>query len=152
YDAAVGPLLSGDAFKGNRRAGIPTPVMYLPFEDSWPTPLNVSTYRYLGRWPVQGDPLVALVEHYLTAPYIGDALSKDYKDAFFAVQRQFVEHFDEHGWRRTEMQLFYGGKNTHRLVYGMNTWWTTDEPYFWDDWLALQFFAQQWVQGRRTLN
>jgi hypothetical protein len=46
------------------------------------------------------------------------------------------------------MQCFYGGKNTHRIDWGSNMWWTTDEPYHWDDWLALQFFCRLWTQGR----
>jgi hypothetical protein len=151
FDASVGPLLSGEAFESNRRAGVPTPVMYLPFEDSWPTPLTHQTYNYAGHWPAKGEATQHLIDHYMTAPYIGDGLSQSYKDAFLAVQRQFVEHFAERGWNRTEMQLFYGGKNTHRLDYGANMWWTTDEPYHWDDWLAVQFFANLWAQGRRAL-
>jgi hypothetical protein len=151
YDASVGPLLSGEAFNGNRRAGVPTPVLYLPFEDSWPTPLSRQTYNYAGHWPGKGEATQYLVDHYMTASYIGDGLSQSYKDAFLAVQRQFVEHFTQQGWNRTEMQLFYGGKNTHRLDYGSNMWWTTDEPYHWDDWLALQFFSNFWAQGRRAL-
>ena len=151
YDDAVGPLLSGEAFAGNRRAGVPTPVMYLPFIDSWPTPLSLETYRYAGHWPGQGEPGNSLVDHYMTAPYIGDGLSQDYTAAFFSVQRQFVEHFETRGWNQTEMQLFFGGKNTHRIDDGSNMWWTTDEPYHWDDWLALQFFCNLWAQGRRML-
>ncbi len=112
YDASVGPLLSGEAFEGNRRAGVPTPLMYLPFEDSWPTPLGRQNYDYKGHWPGKGESPQSLVEHYLTAPYIGDGLSQDYKDAFLAVQKQFVEHFKDKGWNQTEMQCFYGGKNT----------------------------------------
>jgi hypothetical protein len=46
------------------------------------------------------------------------------------------------------MQCFYGGKNTHRIDWGVNMWWTTDEPYHWDDWLALQFFCDLWTRGR----
>jgi hypothetical protein len=151
YDAAVGPLLSGEAFAHNRRPGVPTPVMYLPFIDSWPTVLTPETYRYDGPWPGKGDPRESLVDHYMTAPYIGDGLSQRYKDAFLAVQRQFVAHFEERGWNQTEMQLFFGGKNTHRVDFGSNIWWTTDEPYHWDDWIALQFFCNLWAQGRKAL-
>jgi hypothetical protein len=151
YDAAVGPLLSGEAFKGNRRAGVPTPVMYLPFEDSWPTPLSRQTYNYQGHWPGKRESQQSLIDHAMTAPHIGDGLSQSYKDEILAVQKQFVEHFGRQGWNQTEMQLFYGGKNTHRLDYGSNMWWTTDEPYHWDDWLALQFFCNLWAQGRRAL-
>ena len=148
YDRDVGPLLSGDAFKTCKRAGQPVEVMYLPFEDSWPTPLTKQTYNYQGHWPKRGDDRKWLIQHYRTAPFIGDALSRDYKAAFLAVQRQFIEHFKAKGWSRTEMQCFYGGKNTHRIQYGSNMWWTTDEPYHWADWLALQFFCKLWTQGR----
>jgi len=148
YDRDVGPLLSGEAFRDAHRAGAPVECMYLPFEDSWPTPLTEETYDYHGHWPGRGEDVQFLVDHYLTAPYIGDALSQSYKDAFLAVQRQFIEHFRERGWDRTEMQCFYGGKNTHRIDYGSNMWWTTDEPYHWDDWLALQFFDRMWAAGR----
>ncbi|MFQ6131763.1 MAG: hypothetical protein ACE5R4_06980 [Armatimonadota bacterium] len=148
YDAMAGPLLTGEAFADNRRAGIPTDCMYLPFEDSWPTPLTKQTYNYQGHWPGRGEDRKHLIDHYMTAPYIGDALSQDYKDAFLAVQRQFIQHFREKGYTQTEMQCFYGGKNTHRIDYGSNMWWTTDEPYHWDDWLALQFFCRLWTTGR----
>lgn len=147
YDREVGPLLSGEAFKDNRRAGRPVECMYLPFEDSWPTPLSKQNYNYQGHWPGRGENNRHIVEHYLKAPYIGDALSQDYKDAFLSVQRQFSEHFKEKGWTQTEMHCFYGGKNTHRTQYGSNMWWTTDEPYHWDDWLALQFFLRLWAKG-----
>ncbi len=148
YDRDVGPLLTGQAFKGNRRAGAPVECMYLPFEDSWPTPLSKSNYNYQGYWPKRGDGREHIVAQQLKAPYIGDALSQDYKDAFLAVEKQFIAHFKAKGYTRTEMQCFYGGKNTHRIDYGSNMWWTTDEPYHWEDWLALQFFCRLWTQGR----
>ncbi|HUW82955.1 MAG TPA: hypothetical protein VMZ31_09170 [Phycisphaerae bacterium] len=148
YDRGAGPLLTGKAFKDNRRAGVPVPCMYLPFEDSWPTPLTKETYNYQGYWPTKGDDVKHLVEDSLKAPYIGDALSKGYKDAFLAVQKQFMGHFKQKGYTQTEMQCFYGGKKTHRTNYGSNMWWTTDEPYHWEDWLALQFFCRLWTEGR----
>ncbi len=151
YDQVAGPLLDGSAFKGNRRSGAPVECMYLPFEDSWPTPLTKSNYNYKGHWPRRGEDKKHLVDHVLKAPYIGDALSQSYKDAFLAVQKQFVEHFKAKGWDATEMQCFYGGKKTHRTDWGSNMWWTTDEPYHWDDWMALQFFDRLWTRGRKSL-
>ena len=150
YDKIVGPLLSGRAFSKNRRSGRPTECLYLPFEDSWPTPLTKRTYGYDGYWPKRGDNRKTIDQHYLKSPYIDEALSREYKDAFLAVQKQFIEHFKEKGWTNTEMQCFFGGKNTHRTDYGANMWWTTDEPYHWDDWLALQFFTRLWTKGRET--
>ena len=157
YDKSAGQLLSGEAFKGNRRAGMPQECMYLPYADSWPTPLSPANYAYKGRWfttrktaPDYKEGVKALDEHYLTSPYIGDALSQSYKDAFLAVQKQFIDHFKEKGWDKTEMQCFYQGKKTHRIDFGSNMWWTTDEPYHGDDWLALEFFCRLWVQGREA--
>ncbi len=62
-----------------------------------------------------------------------------------------MDHFKEKGWHDTEMQLFFGGKNTHRIDYGVNMWWTTDEPMHWDDWMALHFFTSLWTEGRKKL-
>jgi hypothetical protein len=47
------------------------------------------------------------------------------------------------------MQAVFVSKNTHRIKYGINMWWTTDEPYHWDDWLALQWYGRLWASGRR---
>lgn len=151
YDRLYGPLLSGEAFKGCRRAGVPIETIALPFADYWPTDLTPQTYNYTGYWPKRDDDNSGLVRHYMTAPYIADGLSRDYKDAFLAAQRQFVEHFKDKGWNRTEGQCVFVGKNTHRINYGINMWWTTDEPYHWDDWLALQFFNRLWRTGRAAL-
>lgn len=148
YDRHAGPLLTGAAFAGNRRAGVPVECMYLPFEDSWPTPLSPETYRYRGAWPRAGDPLSAVIEHYLTAEPIERALSEEYREAFLAVQRLFIEHFQEKGYAQTEMQCCFGGKATHRIDFGTNVWWTTDEPYYWSDWLALRYFLGLWASGR----
>ncbi len=122
--------------------------MYLPFEDSWPTPLSRESYRYDGYWPNQGDDPSRIVEHYLAAPPIDQGLTEEYKQAFWAVQRQFIEHFQQKDYTQTEMQCYFGGKATNRVDYGINTWWTTDEPYYWDDWMALQFLLQLWNGGR----
>jgi len=148
YDRRVGPLLTGRVMAENRRAGVPVECMYLPYWDSWPTSLSKQTYRYDGHWPARGEDPSHLVNHYLNGPYIGDGLSREYREAFWAVQRQFIEHFRAKGYTQTEMQCFYGGKATHRIHHGANMWWTTDEPYHWDDWLALQFFCRLWTEGR----
>jgi len=149
YDRQVGPLLSGEAFKACRRAGVPIEALSLPYCDSWPTPLTKQTYSYQGHWPGKGEDPRHLLAHYLTAPTIADALSRDYRDAFRAVQRQFIEHFRQKGWTHTEVQCLFVGKATHRTQYGVNMWWTTDEPYHWDDWQALRYFCRLWTEGRR---
>lgn len=168
YDSIVGPLLSGEAFKHNRRSGVPTPVMYLPFIDNWPVNLTREHYHYDGPWVhLRGNQLAGnkqinpqykaaklqLNEHYRTSPYIGDALQASYVEGEAAAIRQFVQHFREQGWRQTEMHYFYGGKKTHRINYGNNQmWWQTDEPYHWEDWQALQFFNNLWTQTIRGID
>jgi hypothetical protein len=148
YDRDAGPLLSGDAFKSNHRAALPIECMYLPFDDNWPTNLTKETYHYPGYWPHKGDNISTLVEHSLTAPPIDKAFSPDYLAAFASAQKQFVDHFKQKGWTQTEMQCFFGDKQTHRINYGSNHWWTTDEPSFLHDWLALQYFDRLWIDGQ----
>ncbi len=148
YDKLAGPLISGEVFKNIPGSRLPVECMYLPFIDSWPTELNKNNYRYPGYWPGKGDSRKYIDDHYLRSNYIGDALSDEYKKSFFSVQRQFFDHFKEKGWDKTQMQFFFGGKNTHRIDYGVNMWWTTDEPYHWQDWLALQFFDRLWNKGK----
>jgi hypothetical protein len=148
YDRSVGPLLTGEAFAGSRRGSVPVECMYLPFEESWPTPLDRQSYRYDGYWPQKGDDPGRIAEHYLTAPPIAQGLTPQYKAAFSSVQRQFIEHFQERNYTQTEMQCYFGNKVGHRVEYGVNTWWTTDEPLYWDDWMAVQFFLQLWATGR----
>ena len=58
-------------------------------------PGDLSLRRATG--PARANPRQSLIDHYMTAPYIGDGLSQGYKDAFLAVQRQFVEHFARAG-------------------------------------------------------
>jgi len=160
YDKTVGPLLSGEAFKNNRRAGVPIEALALPFYDSWPTALTPETYRYKGNWKRASErdrnkfkKLTEIInEHFMTAPPIEEGLTAQYKDAFVAVQRQFIEHMREKGWDRTEFQCLFMGKNTHRIRYNVNMWWTTDEPYHWDDWMALRFFARLWTANRGEAN
>ena len=148
WDANYGPLLSGEAFKDCRGGARPIETVALPFWDSWPTPLTKKAYNYKGHWPGKGEDRKHLTAHYMTAPYIGDGLSRDYKDAFVAAERQFIEHFKAKGWTKTEAQCVFVGKITHRTNFGVNMWFHTDEPYHWDDWLALQFFFRLWRQGR----
>ncbi|NRA38539.1 MAG: hypothetical protein HRU15_10390 [Planctomycetes bacterium] len=166
YDKQVGPLVSGDAFKDNRRSGVPTPCLYLPFEDNWPVTLTQENYHYKGPWvqfkghniqgkktknPKYKQALDDLNKHYQTAAYLGDDLQSDYTDGEAQAIKLFVDHFKQNGWDKTEMHQFYGGKKTHRIDYATNMWWMTDEPYHWDDWLPLQYFNNIWMKTIREI-
>jgi hypothetical protein len=148
YDRDAGPILSGEAFSSTRRGAIPVECMYLPYNDNWPTNLTAETYHYTGYWPHRGEDKRFLVEHSLTAPPIDQAFSADYLAAYRAVEAQFIEHFKERRWSGTEMQCYFGGKQSHRINFGSNHWWTTDEPSFLHDWLALQYFDRLWCDAR----
>lgn len=164
YDKKVGPLLTGEAFKNNRRKTVPTPCLYLPFEDNWPINLTKENYHYKGPWvnfrgfqikgnkrknPKYKAAVDQLNQHYRTAPYLGDALQAAYTEGEAQAIRLFIEHFKQKGWQQTEMHQFYGGKKTHRIDYANNMWWCTDEPYHWEDWQALQFFNNLWTKTIR---
>ena len=166
YDKKVGPLLSGEAFKNNRRNSVPVPCLYLPFEDTWPINLDKNNYHYKGPWvsfkgygikgnknknPAYKKAKDDLNKHYMISNYIGKALQPAYQDGEAKAIKLFVEHFKSKGWNQTEMHQFYGGKKTHRIDYATNMWWMTDEPYHWDDWQALQFFNNLWTKTIRSI-
>ena len=148
YDQYFGQMFSGDLFAGNHRAGMPLESLYLPYHDNWPTVLTQQTYNYAGHWPGKGESTEFIHEHSMKAPPIETALSQDYKDAFVAVEKQFIEHFKARGWTQTEMQMIFDGKDYQRLDFGANYWFTTDEPSHWNDWLAVRFFCKLWSDNR----
>jgi mannose/cellobiose epimerase-like protein (N-acyl-D-glucosamine 2-epimerase family) len=148
FDRQAGPLLTGEAFAENPRSRVPIECMTLPFQQGWPTPLSKVTYGYHGSWSAEDEDLKPIIEHYLTAPYVGLTLSDEYKQAFLAVQRQFVEHFHEKRYLATEMQCSLAGRVTVRVGSDFDAWWNLEEPTYWNDWLALQFFGHLWDRGR----
>ncbi len=137
YDEHVGPLLDGSAFADCPRAGVPVPVMYLPFHENWPSPIN-KHYAYKG--PPTGPKCIAL--HAIFGPPIEQAFSEEYKAAFVQIVREFAEHFVAKGWTKTRCQIYLNNKDMYRARGRGTSWWCLDEPRSYDDWMALRFFSQ----------
>jgi len=145
YDRHYGPYLDGSAFSGIR-AGEPITHMYLPFHESWPTPIR-------GHYSAANDIrkyIDNIIHHALTAPAIEVAFDREFKDAFVAVMRQFVEHLAQRGWTQTEMQCYQNNKyyfKDEQHGFRGTSWWLLDEPMHRDDFLALRFFARMMREG-----
>ncbi len=165
FDKNLGPLLDGSAFKGNPRDGVPVPVLYLPFNESWPLPI--------GKFYAPGKDVVLVgknwkPKHDIWAKPPEEAFPAVYKDAFVACVKDFVKHFEEKGWNRTLAQAYnnnkYGyGKHIKKdsngnvvlddkgkpvRIPGMTgTAWTLDEPQSLLDWQALKFYSNLFHKG-----
>ena len=140
YDRNIGPLLSGEAFKGNPRDGVPVKTFYLPMFENWPASMHE---HYRPGVAVEGKDWRAL--HDLQAKPIDQAFSQDYKDTMVAVTRQFVEHFEAKGYTRTLIEMYLNNKpKADRMV---STAWTLDEPVKYLDWAALRFYSELFHEG-----
>ncbi|MCW8129889.1 MAG: DNRLRE domain-containing protein [Planctomycetota bacterium] len=165
FDKNLGPLLDGSAFKDNPRAGVPVPVLYLPFNESWPLPIK-EHYRPGENVPLSGANWRALHDLYAKPP--AEAFSKEYQEAFVSAVRAFVRHFEDKGWTRTLCEGFHNNKLQYgsvpeldadgkpvldkdgkpKRIPGMTgTAWTLDEPQTWLDWQALLFYGKLFKEG-----
>lgn len=145
YDRHYGPCLDGSAFEGVR-AGIPVTHMYLPLHENWPSQIadHYSAGNDIKKYNAN------IIEHALTAPAVEAAFAQEFKDAFVAVTRQFVEHFGERGWDSTDLQCYQNNKyyyKDEKHGFRGTSWWLLDEPMHRDDFLALRFFAHLYGQG-----
>ncbi len=145
YDAHYGPYLDGSAFEGVR-AGVPITHMYLPFHESWPTPIagNYSAANDIRKYHDN------IIHHALVAPPVEQAFSREFQGAFVAVTRQFADHFNERGWTDTDVQAYQNNKyyfKDEKHNFRGTSWWLLDEPMHRDDWLALRFFARMHREG-----
>jgi hypothetical protein len=140
YDRNVGPILTGEAFRGNPREGVPVRTFYLPLFESWP--LHILKHYKPGA-PISGKDWRQ--RHNMLAKPIDESLDDEYKDGFVAVTRQFVGHFEAKGYTRTMVEMYLNNKpNKERMV---STAWTLDEPTNTLDWLALKFYGLLYQQG-----
>lgn len=137
HDRALGPLLDGSAFKDNPRSSVPIPVFYLPFHENYPSRIS-EYYRYDG--PKTGRSCIIL--HALYGPRIEEAFAPGYAEAMKAVIRQFAEHYRQKGWNKTLLQMYLNNKYNYRIRGRGSSWWLLDEPYHYDDWMALRYFSQ----------
>jgi hypothetical protein len=167
FDRNLGPLLDGSAFKDNPRAGVPTPVLYLPFNESYPLPF-AANYKPGDNVPLVGKDWKA--RHDILAKPPEESFSQAYKDAFINCVGEFVKHYEEKGWTRTLAEGF----NNNKFFYGKRplldaagkqvvkdgvkqfepamtgTAWTLDEPATWLDWQGLTFYSRLFHEGSKN--
>ncbi len=137
WDARFGPLFDGTAFAHTTRAGEPYDHFYLPFMESWPTPMSQG-YRWNGstwedHWRVAGSP--------------AEGFNALYQSQWVAVLRDFGAHAQVKGWR-THFLVYLNDKYYYKQYDpklghdGRGTsFWLLDEPMHIDDFAALAFFA-----------
>ena len=141
YDRRYSSLFNGSAFRDLPGGARPLSLQYLPFHENWPALFHKnikfeSTEKEYNEW---------LTDIALHAPPIEKAFSKSYEDAFVAVTRQFVEHFNKQGWNDTKMQFYLNNKRS--FTKGKLGWWNLDEPQNTDDVLALRYFGLLFKKG-----
>ena len=131
WDQRFGPYLDGSAFADLPRAGVPIECFYLPLNENWPLPME-SNYN--------GD-------------YWADrAFPPSYRAGFVEASRQFAEHIDGRGWRRTLFHFFLNGKNNfkERGWSRGSSPWLLDEPSNFQDYWALAWYGEAFHEGVRT--
>ena len=128
FDRYFGPLLSGKAFAGNPRAGVPIPAMYLPLYENWPCLLK------------DGFTFDQSAQH----ADITQDFSDEYKQGYLSVCRQVADHLKKRGYDRTEFQVFLNDKYPYAPDI---TFWLLDEPMFRDDYMVLSMFSKLAREG-----
>ena len=147
WDKRWGRFLDGSAFAKSDRP-VPVPVMYLPFHENWPGELK-KYYRFT---PSETSYVGMINEHALKAPPIEEAFEPAYGEAFAGLLKQFADHFRENQWLDTEFQVYFNNKYYwKRKGNGRGgdgtAWWLLDEPYQWDDFLALAYYGKLFTQA-----
>lgn len=127
WDRHFAPLFDGSAFSDQPRK-TPIECFYLPLHENWPTPMEGN---YNGSyWADQAFPAA-------------------YKEAFVAASREFAQHFNQKHWNQTFFQCFFNGKNNFKergWSHGSSPW-LLDEPANFQDYWALHFFGQLFLDG-----
>ena len=161
WDQYFAPLLDGSAFDDLPRASIPITNMYLPFFENWPAKLH-SGYKFDYPQPrTQQEYRKQILQQALHAGPIQDDFTKDYKDRFSLVAKQFADHFRKNHWTRTRYLVYFNNKyywkkppSQSEIGYktphggGGSSWWLLDEPNHYDDFRAISFFghlAKRWL-------
>jgi hypothetical protein len=136
WDKRFGPLFDGSAFKDTPRAGVPLDHFYLPLAEHYPTPMKAYKWND-SSWE----------DHWKVAGPIEEGFPQDYKDAWTAVARDFIEHVKAKGWK-TKFQIYLNDKYYYKQYkapkgagHGVS-FWLLDEPQHIDDYFALAFFAK----------
>lgn len=143
WDDWMGPLLDGSLFKDLPRGATPIPHCYLPFYESYPTPVfdaylsgrvHRKGYEAAGKTFVKSDYM-----NYMCANdvLVEDGFSDAWKQSAAAVATDYRRHFEAKGWTNTQFQIFANNK-LFKSEYPSSLW-TLDEPSFGRDFRALGF-------------
>jgi len=142
WDNSFGRLLDGSAFADLPRSGEPLPTCQIPLSHGYPLPLD-RYYSYSG--PKHGQGIVFI--HALTCKPIHEAFSPAYKAGWMNFARQIVLHAERKGWTRTQFLFYMDAKPNYRATGSGTSYWILDEPYNYDDWMALRFWGQMFQEA-----
>jgi len=82
---------------------------------------------------------------------IAQAFTDEYKSGFQRFARQIVRHIEEKGWTNTDYMHYLDAKVQWRVRGGGTSYWILDEPYNYDDWMALKFWGELWRDAIKDL-
>jgi len=130
FDKRFGPYFDGSAFADLPRKSVPLEAHYLAIHENWPTPIE---------------------PNYNNTYWAEKAFTATYRTGLVDAFKQFAAHFSEKGWSQTNFQFFLNGKNNFKV----NGWsrgsspWLLDEPANFQDYWALRWFGDAFVEGLR---
>lgn len=127
WDAKVGPLLDGSAFKDLPRKGEPVDILYLPFNENWP---------------------VSVFEHYSPSYWADEAFDCAYVEDLKSAFAAFARHCTDQGWNQTAFEFYLNNKVYHRKEYDKcSAPWVFDEPVNTQDFWALRLYGLLWNEA-----
>lgn len=139
WDDWMGPLLDGSAFKDLPRGEVPIPHFYLPFFENYPASVRT---EYLGGKIHAARPKMSKEDWPFfmcqNDVFVADAFSDKWKAAAKKIAGDYVKHFEEKGWTRTEFQIFANNK-VFKGGDKATALWCLDEPSFGRDFHAIAF-------------
>ncbi len=120
FARAVGPYLTGAAFKNGHRGPVPPPGFYLTFHESWP--LNVRAF-----WDGNLD------------AYAAFEAKPVYARTFVAILADFLARARREGWTEAGFQVYLNNKG--RPEDETRNPWVLDEPVSYWDYRALAYYG-----------
>ena len=131
WDAEVGPLLDGSAFRDLPRSGVPIEAYYLPLNENWPMDHE---------------------RHFRGGYWIESAYDEEYWREFRAAAARFAEHFAARRWTEPMFEFYLNNKVSFK-AQREGRWditsapWILDEPSNTQDFWALRRFGLEFWRG-----
>ncbi len=133
WDKRFSEYFDGSAFADLPRGQVPIECFYLPLHENWPSPMEGN---YSGNY------------------WADQAFTANYRQAFVDASRAFCQHISDRGWNETKFHVYLNNK----VDFKQRGWsrgssvWLLDEPANFQDFVALQFFAKAFRQGKQESN